>query len=136
MTIERIASTIVHEATHARLESCGIEYYEKDRHRIEAICLRRELSFLAGLPDVELMREEIRQTIAWCASDREYLSDPSFQQRQEQGQIETLRHLNVPEWFIRLILGVIWRRRLRRFAVENAADPEPAATKQPDGQLS
>src|ERR1700743_1110393 len=36
-----IASVIVHEATHARLERWGIHYDEARRHRIEAICLRR-----------------------------------------------------------------------------------------------
>lgn len=36
-TLERIASTIVHEATHARLERWGVEYDEKKRPRIEAI---------------------------------------------------------------------------------------------------
>jgi hypothetical protein len=48
-TVERIATTIVHEATHARLERCGIEYKQELRTRIEAICFRRELAFAARL---------------------------------------------------------------------------------------
>ena len=40
-TIERIASVIVHEATHARMERCGIGYAEDQRARIEAVCFRR-----------------------------------------------------------------------------------------------
>jgi len=32
-TVERIATIIVHEATHARLERCGIEYKEELRIR-------------------------------------------------------------------------------------------------------
>jgi hypothetical protein len=49
-TLERIASTIVHETTHARLEGWGVRYDEDKRPRIEAICLRRELNFVAKLP--------------------------------------------------------------------------------------
>lgn len=117
MSTARIASTIVHEATHARLEGRGILYYEKDRYRIEAVCLRRELNFLAGLPDAEPLREQVAHSIEWCASDREYLSNSKFQQREEQGQIETLHHLNVPNWFIRFALWVVRRRRSRSLAV-------------------
>ncbi|MGY4478000.1 hypothetical protein [Bradyrhizobium sp. USDA 3364] len=76
------------------------------------------------------------RTIEWCASDREYLSDPSFRQREDHGQIETLRHLNVPNWLIRLMLWVIWRRRLRSFAANNNGEAERVAAKQPDEQLS
>src|SRR6188508_1363170 len=50
-TVERIASTIVHEATHARLERLRITYDEKFRSRIELICLRRELAFVTKLPN-------------------------------------------------------------------------------------
>src|SRR5262245_47027400 len=41
-TPELIAATIVHEATHARLWHCGIGYEEDQRHRVEAVCVRRE----------------------------------------------------------------------------------------------
>src|ERR1700716_3483824 len=44
-TLEWIASAIVHEATHARLEKRGIHYDQAIRHRIERICARRELDF-------------------------------------------------------------------------------------------
>src|SRR5579872_7101674 len=44
-TVEWIASAIVHEATHARLEKWGIRYDEAVRLRIERICIRRELDF-------------------------------------------------------------------------------------------
>ena len=48
-TIERIASVIVHEATHARMERCGIGYAEDQRARIETVCFRRELAFAVRL---------------------------------------------------------------------------------------
>ncbi|MCP4615819.1 MAG: hypothetical protein GY844_05235 [Bradyrhizobium sp.] len=115
-TIEWIASTIVHETTHARLDGWGIIYHEKDRYRIEAICLRREMNFLAKLPDAGPLREEVARTLEWCATDRDFLSDASFQERHDRGEVEILRHLNVPRCFVRLALWVIWRRRLRAFA--------------------
>ncbi len=121
-TLERIASTIVHEATHARLERWGISYdNEKNRSRIEAICLRRELNFVAKLPHSELLQEEISNTLAWCAGDHDYFSDASFRQRYERGQAETLRYLGTPDWIIRavfrartIVFGVA--RLVHRFA--------------------
>jgi hypothetical protein len=113
MTLERIASTIVHEATHARLEGWGIIYEEKSRYRIEATCLRRELNFLTKLPDSGLMQEEIVRTLEWCESDQTYLSDASFRARDDQGQIDSLRYLNVPNWLIRWAIWLIRRRRQR-----------------------
>jgi hypothetical protein len=41
-TPELIASAIVHETTHARLERWGVTYDEAKRHRIEAISARAE----------------------------------------------------------------------------------------------
>ena len=88
MTLDRIASTIVHEATHARLERWGIIYEEESRYRIEAICLRRELNYLAKLPDSGPLQEEIARTLEWCATDRDHLSDASFRDRDDQGQVD------------------------------------------------
>src|SRR3981081_2454053 len=68
-TLEEIASTIVHEATHAKLGRWGISYEEKARSRIEAVCLRRELNFIAKLPHSEPLREKIARTLEWCVSD-------------------------------------------------------------------
>lgn len=113
MTLNRLASTIVHEATHARLEGWGIIYEERSRRRIEAICLRRELNLVSKLPDSGPLREEIVRALEWCATDHDHLSDSSFRQREERGQVETLRYLNAPNWLVRWALWVIWKRRLR-----------------------
>jgi len=102
-TLEQIASDIVHEATHARLERWGIGYDdEKARSRIEAICLRRELNFIAKLPHSEALREELARTLEWCVSDRDYFSSVSLQRRYDQGAVEALRYLGAPDWLIRL----------------------------------
>jgi len=65
-TLEWIASTIVHEATHARLEKCGIRYDEAVRLRIERICIRRELDFARHLSGIDALQEEITQRLDWC----------------------------------------------------------------------
>jgi hypothetical protein len=113
MTLDRIASTIVHEATHARLEGWGIIYEEESRYRIEAICLRRELNFLTKLPDSEHLKEEIARALEWCATDRDHLSDASFREREDQGQVETLRYLGAPNWVVRFAMWLIRRRWAR-----------------------
>ncbi|MEY9415783.1 hypothetical protein ABIF69_002225 [Bradyrhizobium japonicum] len=113
MTLARIASTIVHEATHARLEGWGIIYEEKRRYRIEATCLRRELNFLKKLPGSGPMQEEIVRTLEWCKVDQTYLSDASFRDREDQGQIDTLGYLKVPDWLVQFARWLIRRRRSR-----------------------
>ncbi|WP_369721244.1 hypothetical protein AB8Z38_29920 [Bradyrhizobium sp. LLZ17] len=95
--LERIASTIVHESTHARLERWGINYDdERVRSRIEAICLRRELKFVGKLAHCEQLQEQISRTLEWCVGDDDYFSNPRFQQRHDQGDDETASgHLRV-----------------------------------------
>jgi hypothetical protein len=120
-TLEEIACSIVHEASHAKLERWGITYEEKERSRIEAVCLRRELNFLAKLPHSEPLREEIARTLEWCAGDHDYFSNVSFQQRDHEGNVEALRYLEAPDWLIGFILRtrpVVFavRRLIRRFA--------------------
>jgi hypothetical protein len=117
-TLERIASTIVHESTHARLERWGISSDEDRRIRIEAICLRRELNFIATLPNSEPLWGERTHALEWCESNQSYFSDVSFQQRLEQGNAETLRYLGTPDWligYIPKVRDIIFRvRRLGR----------------------
>ncbi|WGD49729.1 hypothetical protein QA641_29395 [Bradyrhizobium sp. CB1650] len=114
MTLEQIASTFIHEATHARLEGWGISYVEAIRTRIEAICLRRELNFLSKLPNTEPLRNEIARTLEWCAANHnDYFADASFHERKEDGQIEVLRYVNAPDWIIRWAMWLIRRRRQR-----------------------
>lgn len=118
-TLEEIASTIVHEATHAKLERWGISYDEKERSRIEAVCLRRELHFIAKLPHSEPLREKRARILEWCGSDADYFSNLSFHQRNQQGAVETLRYLVASDWLFRSILRVLgvisvvrgWARR-------------------------
>ena len=103
-TVEEIASTIVHETTHARLERWGISYDEKVRQRIEAICIRRQLNFVGKLSDSEKLREDLSATLNWCFDAHDHFSDTRFQERHVQESIETLRYLGVPHWLVKAIL--------------------------------
>jgi hypothetical protein len=106
-TPEIIAKTIVHEATHARLERWGINYDEKERTRIEAVCLRRELAFAAKLPQGKPLQDEVTRAMEWCASNPDYFSNVSFHQRDTQGRVEALHYLGTPDWLIRAILKLM-----------------------------
>jgi hypothetical protein len=112
-TLQKIASTIIHEATHARLDGWGIDYDEAVRYRIEAICLRRELNFLTKLPDSEHLQEEIAYTLEWYATKQDYFSDRNHRELDDQGASETLRYLGAPDWFVRCAMWLIRRRRAR-----------------------
>jgi hypothetical protein len=103
-TVERIASTIVHEATHARLERYGIEYKEKLRARIEAICFRRELAFAVRLPDSAELQQGIARYLEWYQSNPDYFRDTEFRERDAAGGVEALRYLGTPDWLARAAL--------------------------------
>lgn len=119
-TVEQVASTIVHETTHARLERYQIGYKEELRARIEAICFRRELAFAARLPDSAELQQGIARCLEWYQANPDQFSDASFQERHTAGGIEALRYLGTPDWLIRAILmplPIIRRaKKLLRFA--------------------
>jgi hypothetical protein len=113
-TAEEIASTIIHEATHARLERWGITYDEKIRRRIEAICIRRQLDFVSKLSGGEKLREDLSAALNWCFEDHDYFSAARFSERNDQGNIELLRHLGMPNWFVWMATKLVERRLSRR----------------------
>jgi hypothetical protein len=116
-TPERIAATIIHEATHARLEHWGVSYDESKRARIEAICMKRELNFANRLPQAELLQEELARTVEWYADNHDYFSDANFEQRDVQGRAETLRYLGAPGW----VFGFVMKLRTARMWVHRFA---------------
>jgi len=52
-TPARLALTLVHEGTHARLDRAGFEYRLEQRHRIERLCVTAEVVVARRLPDSE-----------------------------------------------------------------------------------
>jgi hypothetical protein len=102
-TVEWIASAIVHEATHARLEKLGIRYDEAVRQRIERICARRELDFARHLSGVDALQEEITWRLDRCSEENASYTDQNMWENTVQGNAEILRHLGTPEWVIALV---------------------------------
>lgn len=104
-TPERIAATIVHEATHARLLRSGIDYSEDLRARVEAICLRREIAFATRLPNGAQVRESAKRILESYNADADW-SDAALNEQYLKGTIEALRHLGVPNWLVRTLVAV------------------------------
>ncbi len=114
---EMIASTIVHETTHARLRRCGIGYDEKIRARVEGICFRRQIAFCRKLPNGNEAREQAERSLAYYTAP--HWTNAAMVDSDEKGSVAALRYLGCPEWVIRLILryrAVLWgiRRTTRR----------------------
>jgi hypothetical protein len=115
-TPEQVASSIVHEATHARLARCGIEYEEELRARIEAVCLRRQRAFVAKLPGGAELQREIERSLEWYGTNTEWFSNENFRRRHNEGVDEALRYMGTSERQIKIILrlrfAIAWLRRL------------------------
>jgi hypothetical protein len=117
---ELIAATIVHEATHARLDRCGISYEEELRPKVEAACFRRELAFAAKLPNGEQVREQAERKLAFYAT-QEYWTNAAFAERYVKDHIEALRSLGARDWIGRTAL-ILRAARLRvRYFVQGVA---------------
>jgi hypothetical protein len=96
-SIAQIASTIVHEAAHARLMRLGFGYEEPKRLRIEHICFDAQRAFVRRLPDSDGLLEEIAATKSYYGAD--VYSDIG---RRDEA-LEGLRMLGVPKWLVWLV---------------------------------
>jgi hypothetical protein len=88
----RVATTLVHEATHARLHRLGISYGRGSRGRVEELCVKQEVLFAERLEDPQIvaqLREELR---------RPWWTPVELHRR----RITAWRQLGVPEWAVRL----------------------------------
>ena len=95
---EELASTIVHEAQHARLFRLGFGYDEHERERVEIICRKAERIFGKRIPNGQEIIDEVN---SWLETDTSsHFTDQQF----IDNNISGLRSLNVPEWFINIIL--------------------------------
>jgi hypothetical protein len=109
-SVEMIAATIVHEATHARLWHRGIGYEEDVRHRVEAACVRRELSFARRLPNGVDARKRAELLLSYPADT---WTDEAFSECVLEGSVENFRHIGGPDW----MLGPILRLRRMRLGL-------------------
>jgi hypothetical protein len=110
---EDIASTLVHEATHARLMRRGIGYEEELRSRVEAVCFRRQIAFANKLPNGEQVRELANRYLEYYAADAHW-TDEALRERLVEGSMEGLRYLGAPQWMIRMVPTLLrLRHRMR-----------------------
>lgn len=121
-TPEQIASTIVHEATHARLSRCGIGYEEELRTKVEQVCIRREMAFARKLPtgaDIGQRAEVKLNTLSG-------LSDVAMAERYLEGKRKALLYLGGPAWLNdRAVSFHRWwhLRRLKQREAARSRDP-------------
>ena len=87
-----VASTLVHEATHAWLTKRGIAYDAGQRARVEAVCYRTELVFLRRVSGVET--ELITQTEAQLDLEESTWRTGAYRSR----ELDRLTDLGVPKW--------------------------------------
>jgi hypothetical protein len=90
----QVASAIVHEATHARLDSYGVSYSSPRRARIEAICVAEQIAFLERIPDTQRLVEQTR-----AALNTAWWSDEAMHQR----RLRQLRAYGIPQALVSII---------------------------------
>jgi hypothetical protein len=106
-----VASTLVHEATHAHLDRLGFRYTAKRRARIEAVCFRRERAFARRLPEPgDLVAAAERQ----LARDPSYFTPEAYRQRVAAELVKR----GVPSWMVRT-MERLSRRRSRTDAPQD-----------------
>jgi hypothetical protein len=88
-----IASVIVHEAAHARLNRFGL------RSRLEAACRKQEYAFSERLPLSEGNRIREKLSRMDRVSD-EFWSDASLMERRKRAVDRALEYMRVPRWML------------------------------------
>jgi hypothetical protein len=86
-----IASTLVHESTHARLDSKGFAYSGELRARIENVCFRRQLAFARRLGEPADLVAQAERQLRRPPGD---FSEEAWRQR----SLAKLISLGVPRW--------------------------------------
>ncbi len=96
VTPSHLATTIVHEATHARLFAVGIGYPPNLRPRIERLCMREELAFAEMLPDGVGAATRAKEGLT--LPDQTWDPDVVTERR-----LALIRSWGWPEWIVRVI---------------------------------
>lgn len=98
--VSEVALMLVHEATHARIDHCGIRVTEHTRERVERLCMKREAEVAARMPDAEKQLTRIASQMAapwWSAEDR------------LERRLKELSALGCPTWVIAVVRYVASR---------------------------
>jgi hypothetical protein len=118
VSVEQIAASIIHEATHARLESFGIQYNEQRRSRIERLCAKSELWLAERFPDGKKVAEAAKSKLLM---DDSFWTNDAFEDR----NLEALRELGKQSWVARLLAKWCQRILAKRRTTEKL-DPRPS----------
>jgi hypothetical protein len=95
----RLASAIVHEATHARMRNMRVAYTPKSCGREETRCVSESLAFLDRVPGGEREAAQLRESVgAEMQSDEPWFAES----RRWKLFADDMRRAGYPEWFIRL----------------------------------
>ena len=110
-TAEDLASTLIHELTHARLDARAFGYDERVRARIERVCFLAERNWAARLPSSEAQEALERRTAAYLALPADHWTDAArmarFDARARSGPL--------------LTRAMWWARRIARHMREAGA---------------
>lgn len=91
----QVASLLVHEAVHLRLQRCGIRHHAANIARIERRCVREQASFLRRIP----VRGE-----QWAVDVEDALKQEWWTERSRREHIEkVMRDLKMPMWMRPLV---------------------------------
>jgi len=115
-SVEDVAATIIHEATHARLCRANIAYEESMRGRVERLCARAEIQFAQLLPDGERVIEWAERCRQWDTAEWSNLALARRRAKALEGVIDELGWRG---WIASFLRGVI-RRRLERLEAGTA----------------
>ncbi len=109
-TVAELASTLIHEATHGRLETLGFKYHEDRRIDIERICFTEEIRFARRLPEGEKIIRDNERQIARPPSD---WTNANMHRAELEAGLEELRQMNCPRWLYNLVERKV-RKRIQR----------------------
>jgi hypothetical protein len=98
------SGTLVHEATHARLDRLGFGYEEPKRLQVERICFKTQRAFARRLPQGQELVREAEEMMTFYGA--EYFSDAGRRAR----VLQELRDLGCPAWMARLLDRLAARR--------------------------
>lgn len=98
---EEIASTIVHEAVHARLHQTGCQYHEGVRARHERLCRRAELALARAVPNGDIIAA--RAAAVLDASDDDVAPDIDWKEAWHQVAIADFRGMSAPAWLKKIM---------------------------------
>jgi len=104
----KLAMTLVHEGTHARLLRAGFPYEERLRRRVERLCVLSEIIFARRVPDSDA---DVSSAVGRLDRSDQYWSNASF----DKFTFDALRQMGflgrVSYYPVRLL---VWLRNLMR----------------------